>query len=110
MEHKWNFAASGLKEYITKRVLYWIFHPLVYVTVSDVTSEEECHKLQRRNVNQRKDIDIPDHFPGYSCILKHPAAFVSFGVFFLIFKFRRINYIFIFVALEQWGIKAVRMF
>lgn len=80
MEHKLISAASGLKECIIKRVLYLIFHSLVYITTSDVTSEEGCHKLQI-NVNQRKDEGIPDYFG----ILKHCACLAA--IFFPFFSF-----------------------
>lgn len=80
MEHKCNSAASGLKECITKRVLYLIFHSLVYITIPDVTLEKDCHKLQTIKVNQRKDRGIPDCFG----VLKHCIclAAIFFSLFF----------------------------
>lgn len=61
MEHKWNSAASGLKECITKSVLYWIFHPLAYLTSSDITSEEDHDKLQRRKENHGRLSRLFEH-------------------------------------------------
>lgn len=79
MENTWYSAASGLKECITKRVLYLVLHSLVYITTSDVTSEEDCHKLERINVNQRKDGGIPDYFG----VLKHRIFLAA--IFFPLF-------------------------